>query len=396
LNRRHSVSGALATTVPTGVSVSQGRIENLAVQQGYSSSSVPQNSNLFGFLPSNGQPSWFPQPSSPPGFPSNLTPSLFGQPSLIDGHLASYQGASAGFPQGNYNVASTLPYQYPQAHLQYPTSIPSYSPPQILSQPSRLVNNQTLSRDAALQARSTGYQNTVVRDFSGLNAFNPVNSGELYLPVNFCSHIRGAGSRQEDEELMSTEGGTKLYLSSNTRKVTHDKLNQGLYLGANARILARIIPNITPEIIAYLDYMRKIGDLLVNYTSQSVYHLDHEHRFEVLEQNFPINFIDPTLSLNTLKRKDGSQTSSYNASGKSNDSRASSSGSSSRGSRSDNKTDKQTYGQIPFCWQWNQPDGCRFASCRYIHKCSVENCGGTHPAHKHVFRSEKQTSIKSV
>jgi hypothetical protein len=75
-------------------------------------------------------------------------------------------------------------------------------------------------------------------------------------------------------------------------------------LGANARILARIIPNLTPGIAHYLDYLCMIGDLLVNYTSQSVYLLDHLHRYEVIERNQPVNQIDPTLSLNTLKKKE--------------------------------------------------------------------------------------------
>ena len=318
------------------------------------------------------------------------TPTANAQPSFGGGHLGSYQGATGGFPAVNYHPAQAYPYALPQVHQQYPSSLPCYSPPQIVNQPGRLPTTQTLSRDANLHSQAVGYQNTVLRDLSSLNAYNPRYSGELYLPVNFCSHIRGVSSRQEDEELMSTEGGTKLYLANGTRKVTPDKLNQGLFLGANARILARIIPNPTPEILSYLDYLRKIGDLLVNYTSQSVYHLDNEHRFEVIEQNLPLNFIDPTLSLNILKRKDGTPNSTVGS--KPGSSRTSPGTSTTKSS----KSDKQTYGQIPFCWQWNQPDGCRFSSCRYIHKCSVENCGGPHPAHKHVFRSEKQSTSKSA
>ena len=78
-----------------------------------------------------------------------------------------------------------------------------------------------------------------------------------------------------------------MYFANGNRKVTPDKLNQGFFLGANAPILARIIPNPSPE-----------------------YHLDNDHRFEVIEQNLPFNSIDPTLSLNILKRKDVTPNSS--------------------------------------------------------------------------------------
>ena len=75
-------------------------------------------------------------------------------------------------------------------------------------------------------------------------------------------------------------------------------VNQGLFF-ANARILARLIPNLTPEVAIYLDYLRQIGDLFINYTSQSVYCLDHEHPFEVVEKPKPFNEICPMLALNT-------------------------------------------------------------------------------------------------
>jgi hypothetical protein len=69
-----------------------------------------------------------------------------------------------------------------------------------------------------------------------------------------------------DEELMKTDSGASIYLSHPQSKVQPEKLTQGLFLGANARILARMIPNLTPGVAIYLDYLRMLGDLLVNYT----------------------------------------------------------------------------------------------------------------------------------
>jgi hypothetical protein len=213
--------------------------------------------------------------------------------------------------------------------------------------------------------------------------------GQLYLPVNFLSHIRGTGSsRTEDEELFKTEGGASLYLSTGGRKVAPEKLNQGLFFGANARILARLIPNLTPEIAVYLDYLRQIGDLLVNYTSQSVYCLDHEHRFEVIELSKAWNEINPMLALNTLKKKEVNNVSSSASSA------SSSKSSVGKNSPKSDKSEVKTYGALPICWQWNQPEGCKYPSCRYHHKCNIEGCGQAHPAWKHHFRSD--TTAKST
>jgi hypothetical protein len=188
-------------------------------------------------------------------------------------------------------------YQYPPPQVQYLS--PLYAAQHSTSIPTRMSQ---FSPQQTLQSTEI-YHRSALRDLLGINESQPKRTGEgLLLPVNFTSHIRG--HRRDDEEICHTEGGSKLYLSTDGRKIKPETLNQGLFVGANVRILARLIPNVTPELFQYLDYLRQIGDLLVNYTSTSVYCLDHEHRFEVAELNQPWNFINPTLSLNWLKKKD--------------------------------------------------------------------------------------------
>jgi hypothetical protein len=196
----------------------------------------------------------------------------------------SLQHAFAGL--GFYDQPTTPTYDRVQPNLQHPQSytsslptyssplgqvhqqsfagnIPSYSSPRSQVQhqsylPSRLNTVQTLSRDTYLQDQASGYHQSSLRDNQIMNNCLPIRPGEdLFLPVNLFSHLKG--HRSEDEELACTEGGTKLYVGTGAgKKVTPDKLNQGLFLGANARILSRIIPNITPEVVNYLDYLRKI------------------------------------------------------------------------------------------------------------------------------------------
>jgi hypothetical protein len=140
-----------------------------------------------------------------------------------------------------------------------------------------------------------------------------------------------------------------------------------------------MLPSITPEIACYLDYLRKIGDLLVNYTSSSVYLLDHEHRFEVVETLEKLwNYIDPTLSLNILKKKDSG------ALGVSTVHKLSASGSNSNSASTHRTATRRS--QV-ICWQFNQPEGCEYTpNCRFQHVCNIEGCRLDHPATKHQFR----------
>jgi hypothetical protein len=286
-------------------------------------------------------------------------------------------------------ILPTVPSIYNDVYGQQQALMPAYMPALLGTQniPSRMNTTQTLARDPMLQSQFAGYQNSVLRDFSNINSIPrmPAGEGLLYLPVNFVSHVRGSGSRgAEDEELLKTESGAKLYFANSPKKIGPEKLTQGLFFGANARILARIIPNLTPEVAVYLDYLRQIGDLLINYTSQSVYCLDHDHRFQVIELARPWNQIDPTLCLNVLKKKDNVASNVSSGSGSSSNSKSVS----NSVAKPEGKSETKTYGSLPICWQWNQAEGCKFQNCRYHHKCSVDDCGGPHPAWKHHFRSD--------
>jgi hypothetical protein len=152
--------------------------------------------------------------------------------------------------------------------------------------------------------------------------------------------------------------------------------------------LARLFPYLTPELAAYLDYLRKIGDIMVNYTTASVFLLDHEHRFEVLEENKLDNAIDLTLSLNILKKRDTSITAGSNTVSRVS-SNAASSSTSTQGQRIARKT-------TVICWQFNQPNGCAYTpNCRFVHSCNIVGCGQDHPAYKHVFRASTTATAPS-
>ena len=124
-------------------------------------------------------------------------------------------------------LPNVIPSAYSQGYSSQ-QSFPAYLPPLFGAQscmPSRLITTQTLSRDQQLQHHYAGYQNSVLKDYSNLNFVSQsAGQGQLFLPVNFISHIRGSG-RSEDEELLKTEGGASIYLSNSPRKLVAEKLN---------------------------------------------------------------------------------------------------------------------------------------------------------------------------
>jgi hypothetical protein len=222
-------------------------------------------------------------PPSPQGSSQAIDPAFLYQQALIRQHSLQNQlqtwPPSLGLPSP-LGHPQALPYQVPSASGFQPSSLPAYAPSVASFVPGRLATNRTLNQDTRLQSLSEGYQQSALRDMLAINECGATQnrSGELlYLPVNFISHLRGV--RAEEEEILQTSGGSKLVLSQG-RKVSPEKLTSGLFFGANARILARMIPQLTPELASYLDYLRKVGDLLINYTAASVYLLDNEHRLK--------------------------------------------------------------------------------------------------------------------
>jgi hypothetical protein len=313
-------------------------------------------------------------------------PGSYSQQYQLYGHQQQ-QAAYGGYPPWS---SPRLPYgqqqQFQSPQLYGNTTVPVYSPQRPSFVPSRLSST---SRDPALQQYTDSYHTASLHDLLSINEHCPsfARTGDsLYLPCNFVSHVRGS-SRSEDEELLTTVSGSKLYLSNSaSRKIVPEKLSYGLFFGANARILARLIPNLTPDLAAYLDYLRKLGDLMVNYTTSSVFLLDHVHRYEVVEEGKSWNYIDPSLSLNVLKKRDvnvnpQTQTSSYN--------QRSNTVSRIGGVTNNNNSRQQQRSTTVICWLYNQQEGCSYgAGCRFLHICNIVACGLDHPAYRHIFRGQ--------
>jgi hypothetical protein len=177
------------------------------------------------------------------------------------------------------------------------------------------------------------------------------------LPVNFVSNPKGIVLDQDQMVTTDKDGNLKLKPCKN--KPTADKIVVGQWIGANARILSKLAPKFSAQdLIDYRDYMRKVGDLLNQFTYSSVFCLDNDHRVDVNFSDRRWNDIDCTLEVYYLKKKeDGASNSNtmYSPVG-------------AGGGNKKAVLGKQRNGSN-ICWDYNSSDGCRYGdSCRYLHQ----------------------------
>jgi hypothetical protein len=135
--------------------------------------------------------------------------------------------------------------------------------------------NQVTSSDAVALGKS------FMKDLLCMDDVCTNDKGEKpLLPVNFVSTPRGI--IMDQEKVVTTNKDGELIMKPNKNRPTADKLSAGQWVAANSRILAKLSPTFTPQqMMDYLDYTRKLGDLMTQFTQASVFVLDNNHRIEV-------------------------------------------------------------------------------------------------------------------
>lgn len=222
------------------------------------------------------------------------------------------------------------------------------------------VSNTSLSSQLGHATTSVNDVREMMRDLLCLDEL-PLNSrGEkALLPINFLSCIRGT---QDKDEVLHSGKSMNLVLQSSTKRVTPEKLTVGQWIGANSRILDKLISSgrlNSAQLAEYLDYTRKIGDLLQIFTFSSVFTLDNAHRLEVHETSKKWNEIDATLQAAHLKKRDQEWSSTTKTS-----------------NSFVNHRSPLKHINSP-CWAYNSIEGCRFTKekCRFDHVDSSEKSG---------------------
>jgi hypothetical protein len=109
------------------------------------------------------------------------------------------------------------------------------------------------------------------------------------------------------------------------------------------------------QVVEYLDYTRKVGDLLQLFTPGSVFLLDHNHMLEVSEEeDKKWSDIDSTLQLAHLKRKDVHLPDALSSKNVANNA---------------SSVPARRHSCRGICFNYNSPEGCPYSKerCRYEH-----------------------------
>ena len=193
----------------------------------------------------------------------------------------------------------------------------------------------------------------------------------LLIP-DFVIDIKKGLYEEDEEDWLTTKSGAKLSLKLSKKKKPHpEEVTVPQWIGANARIVLKKLTSqsITmAEIKDYLLYTAKIGDLLQQYTPESVMVMDDVHRRKQAMEHTRFADIELHTQLVHLEKKN--PISSLKSNQKPN-----------KQARRDQRKRDNTGKEI--CISYNQQSGCHFANCKYSHVCMVQGCQGDHPQFKH-------------
>ena len=246
---------------------------------------------------------------------------------------------------------------------------------------------------AAIVALLTGASNSassapdvreLMRDLLNSDGSTLNSKGEkALLPINFLSCVRG--TQGGDEIIHQGKDLNVVVQSASNKRVTPEKLSFGQWTGANARILDKLISSgrlTSTQISEYLEYNRKIGDLLQIYTPSSVFLLDHNHRLEI-HHNEKKRWckIDATLQSSHLRLKD---------------SRMSDSGTADRARGPSTPVGNSRRKRRGVCWNYNSAEGCREGKdkCQYDHVDSEERTARSSGVAERAPRFQKAIAPK--
>jgi len=249
---------------------------------------------------------------------------------------------------------------------------PSFRPPPSASQPpTHLLLDDLLKTSAATV-------NTARVDLEPTAFLATRKPGERVLRVtDFISTC----SLAEEEEEVELGGGLKLRLPRNS-KPKLDTVTPAQFLAANARIMASLLESgrlAETEILDYLSYTAKIGEMATRYTWGSVLLYDDQYRHSQAAYGFRWGSDSQHLALVALRER---TPTTFNNTKQPNQRP---SGFRGRGSEQQVKAPSSrpvAPSGKQICQQWNRGH-CTFTpNCQYEHVCAT--CfQPTHPASRH-------------
>ncbi len=172
---------------------------------------------------------------------------------------------------------------------------------------------------------------------------------------------------ENNEETVDLGGSGQLVVRKGRTKLRPEEVSISQWISANSRILSKLVREGQLDaqgLHEYLEYTACIGDYLQTHTTSSVMIFDHTHRKNKVEQRKRWSDIDFHSMFYYLEKKD-----------------------SVRKAKASYKQGVQ--GKDTICLNFQNPGGCRFQNCKYLHVCI--QCQGSHPQHKHNDTSSQRS-----
>ena len=188
-----------------------------------------------------------------------------------------------------------------------------------------------------------------------------------FVPGDILKNSEHVLSVSDDLELIARSGSTR---QNKLLSVTPTQ-----WSAANSAIMARLINDglLGPRgVQQYLNYSYKIGDLGRSYTWSSILLYDREYRQLQARLNFDWGSDISHLRATTLIPKQQQSHVQTNKRG--------------FGRQGQASVGRSTAGQLILCRDFNK-GSCFRSPCRFLHRCSVSNCFGTHSAAQHTTAS---------
>lgn len=209
-----------------------------------------------------------------------------------------------------------------------------------------------------------------------------LSSGErkAILITDYMTAFSGSQPAEPPEEILTTSDGRQITVRLPKKKPSADTLQPHQWIAANGRIIKLLLASKPKAVVVdYCDYMTKIGDLLRDYTTSSVFWLDYQHRLAIAESDTKWSDIAPHLKDIHLKVRQANLPSRAQQSTQSQNFNR------RQGGYRDNRQNANTNPGDIICGSYNSRAGCTFKNCRYNHICNEPGCTAKHPAYQHTL-----------
>ena len=183
--------------------------------------------------------------------------------------------------------------------------------------------------------------------------------------VSFANATHG----DEETELLTDNNGTSITMKNSRRKPKIQKVTLSQWVSANARIMSKLIADgtlsDTKDLLDYLEYTSRVGDLVQMHTIPSVMLFDNKFRQD--------------------QAAAGSRWSEYNWHACLFHFEKRASGTSAKQPvkrRAGTRKTTDESGKF-ICLDYNNESGCQRTVCRYSHVWAEDGCQAAHPQYQH-------------